>query len=252
LPTPPPIATWPIDQLPAGIVNDPSYNLYTGTYVENPPSAPGVINKIAAGSTAISALMTLQPLTEPYSIAQYSGSHSTAQSLVVGDEFYGGAVVVSPVAAATEPLLLNMPQGTYCGPVGYDKNGSAWTVCGQPDGTILAFRLAITSNWGAEPNALFYSARSFDSVVTIAETSGTDSSPFTVTSNTNPSVIAVGTPWPATPAFPHAIPVVVQSTGSTTLSIVDKHGRTQRLTITVAPSGLGISVRHRSRFERRP
>jgi hypothetical protein len=242
-PSPPPTLSWPMNDYPAGIVNDPSYNLYAGTGT----STDGIINQIASGSNTLGVLETLQPDTDPYGIAQFSGTHSTPQSLLVEDDEYTGAILTSPATTTAEPLELVPPNGWTCGPVAYDKKGGAWEVCAQVDGSLWAYRLAVTSTWSALPNAFVASFSAYNSVLTVAETSGNDSSPFTVTSNTNPSVLATGTPWPATPAFPHAIPIAVETPGSTTLTIVDKHGRTQQLAITVSPSGVQPSIRRHHR-----
>jgi hypothetical protein len=232
IPTPTPLAPWPTGELPQGLVNDKAFNIYGVS------QSTTVVNEIAAGTANITTLASLPPGSYPNGLDQYSGTQSSAQALAVLDNGFGGVALVNPAAGTTEPLEIVGDQAYGCTGVSYDRTGGVWLVCYHGDGSIWAYHPIVTSTWSALPSTFEYSGGQYQSVVTVAEASGVDNSPFTVTNNTNPSVIAVGTPWPVTPAFPHAIPVSVSGTGSTVLTISDKHGRTQSVPVAVVASGV--------------
>lgn len=243
--SPTPAAAWPAGESPGGLVNDKSYNIYGASY------GTPVVNKIPAGTANVSTFAMLPPGSRPAGLDQFSGSQSTAQALAVLDGSFTGTALINPASASTEPLEIVADESYACMGVAYDKNGAPWVVCYHGDASIWAYRPVVTSTWSAIPNAFQYTG-SYQSAITVAETSGIDNSPFTVTANTNPSVIAIGTPWPTTPAFPHAIPVLIGGTGTATLTISDKHGRTQSISVVVSPSGVITARHHSDRGTHRP
>jgi hypothetical protein len=193
----------------------------------------------------------------------YSGTQSAAQALAVLDGEYEGVALVNPAAATTEPLEIGSNDAFECFGVSYDKNGGVWTVCSANDSSIWAYHPVVTSNWGIVPTTFSISEGPYQDVITVAEKSGVDNSPFTVTSNTNPSVIATSTPWPAPgaqvrrahvqvieapPAFPHAIPITVGQTGTSIITVSDKNGRTQSAIVQV---NQGETAGARRRHDRR-
>jgi hypothetical protein len=60
-------------------------------------------------------------------------------------------------------------------------------------------------------------------------------------------VIATEAPWPG---YNHSIPIQVLSPGTDTLTVVDKNGRSQQITITVPSEPTG-GARHRHPPRRR-
>ncbi len=219
--TPTPATSWPINEYPGGLVNDNSYNIFAAS------RGTAAVNKIAAGTTTVQTLLSLAPGSAPNGLDQYSGTQPAAQALALSDINYDAGVFVSPVGASTEPLVI--PITGNCGPVGFDKNGGAWTFCHRGDGSIWANRMVVTSTW----NPLL---TSFDGcgpasvVLGVPESSSSTShAPFSVVANSNPSVIAVATPFPGN--YPHEIPLTVNGTGTATLTIADKYGRTESVTV---------------------
>jgi hypothetical protein len=235
--TPTPAAAWPSGEFPEGLVNDKSFNIYGASY------GTPVVNTIAAGTANIQTLVNLPPDSHALGLDQYSGTQSTAQALAVADQAFAGVALVNPAASTTEPLEIVANQSYGCLGVAYDKTGGAWEICYNGDGSIWAYHPIVTSTWAALPDAFQYT-NPYQTVITVAETSGTDSSPFTVIANSNPGTIAIGTPWPGTPAFPHAIPVAISGVGSSVITIADKHGRKQSISVVVSPSGIS-TARHR-------
>jgi hypothetical protein len=222
--SPTPAAVWPVGEYPQGLVNDKAYNIYGAS------SGTPVVNKIAAGTANIQTLVNLPPGSYPYGIDQFSGTQSTAQALALFDDAYDAGVFINPAATSTEPLEMPM-QGYTCDAIGFDKNGSAWMICQNDDGSIWAKRMVVTSTW----NPLFGSyvvCSPFTAILDVPESSSVSQAPFTITANTNPAVIATATPFPGN--YPHEIPVVINSAGTTTLTIADKNGRTAQITTTVA------------------
>jgi hypothetical protein len=244
--SPTPDANWPSGEYPQGLVNDKAYNIYSASY-----GVPAV-NKIAAGTANVQTFLNLPPGSNPGGIDQYSGTQSTAQALAVLEDCcqgFLGTALINPATATTEPLEMGAGASEGCAGVSYDKNGGVWVVCYHGDGSLWAYHPVVTSTWSALPNA-FPFTNVFQSAITIAEKAGIDNSPFTIVANSNPSVISAGAPWPATPAFPHAIPVQISGTGTAILTIADKHGRTQSVSIAVSPSGISTARHHQP--HRRP
>lgn len=199
--------------------------------------------------------MNLPSNSYPYGLDQYSGSQSSAQALAVVDGSYIGAALINPAAATTEPLEIVADDSYECDAVAYDKTGGVWEVCSHGDGSIWLFHPIVTSTWSALPSAYQYTY-SYGTVLTIAEKSGVDNSPFTVIGNTDPSVIATAAPTspplavrhPHFPVVvdssPHAIPISINNTGTDILTISDKNGRTQSFVIAVNASGQIAGARH--------
>jgi hypothetical protein len=247
-PPPSPAAAFPVNEYPEGLISDKGFNFYVTS-----SGTTSLVSKIPAGTANISTLVALLPNSSPYGLDQYSGSQTTAQALAVLDASYGGTALINPAAASTEPLEIASDDSYECIGVTYDKTGGVWEVCWRGDGTLWAYRPIVTSTWSALPNAYPYSGGNYGTVLTIAEKSGVDNSPFTVVGNTNPSVIATAAPTPPPLAvrhghviagFPHAIPVEINATGSSILTISDKNGRTQSFNIVVNPTGIIAGARH--------
>jgi hypothetical protein len=241
--SPQPVAAWPSGQAPEAFANDPSYNVYAGTTTSSNYS---IVNKIAAGSTSIQTLLSLPPESRAYGMSQYSGTGATAQALLPQDDEYVGGALITPVAATTEPLELPVPFAWGACSTAFDKNGGVWAVCSRTDGSIWATHTIVTSHWSASPNGVVLESSALDFLIAVPEL-GANSAPFTVTANTNPSVIATGTPWPASPSFAHEIPMEIANTGTSTLTIQDKNGRKQNLTIQVVQGQGPIQIHRQPR-----
>ena len=189
-------------------------------------------------------LSTLVPQSDIYHIAQFSGTQTTAQALASFDDGYQAGVFMSPVASSTEPLEMPMSQN-YCDAIQFDKNGTPWALCSYPDGSVWAQRMVVTSTWNPLFGSYLYCSN-YTQILGVPESSSVVSSaPFTITNNTDPSVIAAATPFPGN--YPHEIPVTINGTGSTTLTVTDKNGRAESISIFVGNSSCSGPRPHRHR-----
>jgi hypothetical protein len=218
------------------------------TQSESGQTASGALEEVAAGSTTLASLLPYIPGAYVDSIAQYSGSHSTAQALLGYDGNNDNAVVVGPVASTTEPLEATLTNVSNCGPSGFDANGGAWVICSQSDGSVWAYHPVITSTWSVLPQTYYYSYQTGTAILPLPETG--NNGPFTVTNNPSPGVVATGTPFPGPSSFPHALPIQLNGGGTDTLTIADKNGRTANVTFTVIQETDSRRRHHRHRAHR--
>ena len=218
-----------------GAASDGAGNLYVGLS----PNAGGInpeVDKIPAGSTTPQTVATLPPNAVPYGVAVFP-STGTASQIAVVDGGYGphrGVWLIDPTGAKPK-LYVPFHASFNCFYAAYDNGGGIWAPCEDPDGNFVVFNPIITSRWAAIPSSFGIPAAAVpdSTAIAILEASGNDSSPFTVVSNSNPSVVATATPWPG---VTHDIPITIQDYGTSTLTIADKYDRKQILNVNVVPT----------------
>jgi hypothetical protein len=228
-------------------VNDAALNVYAFFGAsESFPNATPVFVQIPAGSTTPKVIASMPPNDFVGNLAQFSGAGTTAAQLAGEDGEFAGMELYNLVTSAGLVIPFSLPQG-YCDGIAYDASGLAWEGCSSPLGTgFTVYNPVLTSTWAVAPVAFRTSTEPQTEVLAVLQ-KGADSSPFTVTANSNPAFVTVQPSWPG---FTHDIPIQLNlRTGSASLTVVDKNGRSQTVTISNAippPPDL----RHRTRWSR--
>lgn len=216
-----------------GLTSDGLFDLYASELGSSPAANRFV--EIPAGSTVPQTLFTLEPNNEIYMASAYSPGGGAASRVAVIDGGYGmhqGVDVIELSGGNATPAFLPFDGGRDCFGVGTDAAGGVWAGCVSSSSAMRIYTPVYEPYWGLSGGTYMVSnlAGGYPShnAIGIIEKPGTDSSPFTVIANTNPSAVAVASTWSG---FSHDIPIDILSGGSSTLTIRDKNGLTQKITV---------------------